>query len=182
MKPSLLSRLLLFAALLIPTICSAYPEDMPLNISVRSEIDRPFEGWGKAAIKEHGKAYLIAAINEGRTENKLVMPVDEAALLDLLRQEVSQAPRARRGHPRPDRLRETRPLCEARVLREDLLECVRGEQPEPIAEAPKAPEMSFNRGEDSSPAKKTVVRAEEKVGRNDPCPCGSGKKYKKCHG
>jgi preprotein translocase subunit SecA len=27
-----------------------------------------------------------------------------------------------------------------------------------------------------------VVRAEEKVGRNDPCPCGSGKKYKKCHG
>jgi len=27
----------------------------------------------------------------------------------------------------------------------------------------------------------TVV-AETKVGRNDPCPCGSGKKYKKCHG
>jgi preprotein translocase subunit SecA len=27
-----------------------------------------------------------------------------------------------------------------------------------------------------------VVRGQEKVGRNDPCPCGSGKKYKKCHG
>jgi preprotein translocase subunit SecA len=27
-----------------------------------------------------------------------------------------------------------------------------------------------------------VRRAESKVGRNDPCPCGSGKKYKKCHG
>ncbi len=27
-----------------------------------------------------------------------------------------------------------------------------------------------------------VVRGAEKVGRNDPCPCGSGKKYKKCHG
>jgi preprotein translocase subunit SecA len=25
-------------------------------------------------------------------------------------------------------------------------------------------------------------RTGEKVGRNDPCPCGSGKKYKKCHG
>ena len=25
-------------------------------------------------------------------------------------------------------------------------------------------------------------RTEPKVGRNDPCPCGSGKKYKKCHG
>jgi preprotein translocase subunit SecA len=28
----------------------------------------------------------------------------------------------------------------------------------------------------------TVRREAEKVGRNDPCPCGSGKKYKKCHG
>jgi SEC-C motif-containing protein len=28
----------------------------------------------------------------------------------------------------------------------------------------------------------TVTRAAPKVGRNDPCPCGSGKKYKKCHG
>ncbi|MBM3132653.1 MAG: YchJ family protein [Chloroflexi bacterium] len=27
-----------------------------------------------------------------------------------------------------------------------------------------------------------IVRAEPKVGRNDPCPCGSGKKYKKCCG
>jgi preprotein translocase subunit SecA len=27
-----------------------------------------------------------------------------------------------------------------------------------------------------------VVTQEAKVGRNDPCPCGSGKKYKKCHG
>ena len=26
------------------------------------------------------------------------------------------------------------------------------------------------------------VRAEKRVGRNDPCPCGSGKKYKNCHG
>jgi len=29
---------------------------------------------------------------------------------------------------------------------------------------------------------KPVVREGAKVGRNDPCPCGSGKKYKKCHG
>jgi preprotein translocase subunit SecA len=26
------------------------------------------------------------------------------------------------------------------------------------------------------------VKAAAKIGRNDPCPCGSGKKYKKCHG
>ena len=29
---------------------------------------------------------------------------------------------------------------------------------------------------------KPIVRDMPKVGRNDPCPCGSGKKYKKCHG
>ena len=30
------------------------------------------------------------------------------------------------------------------------------------------------------PQQETVVRSEPKVGRNEPCPCGSGKKYKKC--
>lgn len=34
----------------------------------------------------------------------------------------------------------------------------------------------------SSQPSQTVVRASPKVGRNDPCPCGSGKKYKKCCG
>ncbi|GAB6394167.1 MAG: protein translocase subunit SecA [Bacteroidales bacterium] len=34
----------------------------------------------------------------------------------------------------------------------------------------------------SPPPVKVPVRAEKKVGRNDPCPCGSGKKYKNCHG
>jgi preprotein translocase subunit SecA len=38
-------------------------------------------------------------------------------------------------------------------------------------------------GEERPRAKQeTVVRTQPKVGRNDPCPCGSGKKYKKCHG
>jgi preprotein translocase subunit SecA len=31
-------------------------------------------------------------------------------------------------------------------------------------------------------AAQPFVRAGDKVGRNDPCPCGSGKKYKQCHG
>jgi hypothetical protein len=31
-------------------------------------------------------------------------------------------------------------------------------------------------------AERTIVRDTPKVGRNDPCPCGSGRKYKKCHG
>ncbi len=32
------------------------------------------------------------------------------------------------------------------------------------------------------PQKAQPIRVEKKIGRNDPCPCGSGKKYKACHG
>ena len=34
----------------------------------------------------------------------------------------------------------------------------------------------------SEPRTQAPVHVEKKVGRNDPCPCGSGKKYKNCHG
>jgi hypothetical protein len=40
--------------------------------------------------------------------------------------------------------------------------------------------LATNRGEDGPKA--APVTAGDTVGRNDPCPCGSGKKYKKCHG
>ncbi len=40
-----------------------------------------------------------------------------------------------------------------------------------------------NRPPQTNPEGKVqTVRVEEKIGRNDPCPCGSGKKYKQCHG
>ncbi|HMW24406.1 MAG TPA: DUF1186 domain-containing protein [Burkholderiaceae bacterium] len=45
----------------------------------------------------------------------------------------------------------------------------------PFAPTPLRPQFQ-------DPAPTTFVRPEPKVGRNDPCPCGSGKKYKKCHG
>jgi preprotein translocase subunit SecA len=45
---------------------------------------------------------------------------------------------------------------------------------------PKQQPMYFSGSGGAEP--QTVKRKEAKVGRNDPCPCGSGKKYKKCHG
>jgi len=45
---------------------------------------------------------------------------------------------------------------------------------------PRAQQPARVGGDDATP--RTVRRDEPKVGRNDPCPCGSGKKYKKCHG
>jgi tetratricopeptide (TPR) repeat protein len=53
-------------------------------------------------------------------------------------------------------------------------------EPGAIAALPPAPSEDLPpvaRASDAAPA-----RSGPKVGRNDPCPCGSGKKYKKCHG
>jgi len=48
---------------------------------------------------------------------------------------------------------------------------------------PKEQEMLLSHGSGGDGSKpRTVRRQAEKVGRNDPCPCGSGKKYKKCCG
>jgi preprotein translocase subunit SecA len=59
-----------------------------------------------------------------------------------------------------------------------------GEQPAPPPSpvlSRQQPKLTLNRGEEPVAAQ-SVHRNDEKVGRNDPCPCGSGKKYKKCHG
>ena len=61
------------------------------------------------------------------------------------------------------------------------VQAVREAPPPPPQAAVPMPRMVLNRGEEPIAAK-TVHRDHEKVGRNDPCPCGSGKKYKKCHG
>src|SRR5437870_3630750 len=46
-----------------------------------------------------------------------------------------------------------------------------------------AAHVTLSHGGPAAPEKiETVRRDGDKVGRNDPCPCGSGKKYKKCHG
>jgi preprotein translocase subunit SecA len=76
-------------------------------------------------------------------------------------------------------------------FKQDVLEhlfrvqVVQGEQPPPAMERPRRPPtLALNRGEQAAEgnADKTIRRSGDKVGRNAPCPCGSGKKYKKCHG
>jgi preprotein translocase subunit SecA len=60
-----------------------------------------------------------------------------------------------------------------------------GEQPAPPPQSipqQSQPKLILNRGDEPVAAPAPAQRADNKVGRNDPCPCGSGKKYKKCHG
>lgn len=61
------------------------------------------------------------------------------------------------------------------------IQIVKEEQVQEMApQEPQMQRMQFSHGEEE--AVKRPAEREEKVGRNDPCPCGSGKKYKKCHG
>ena len=68
---------------------------------------------------------------------------------------------------------------------------IRSEQDIEAVEAPQAPEnVQYHHADyeealgqaDDAVEPQPFVRTGEKVGRNDPCPCGSGKKYKQCHG
>jgi len=63
-------------------------------------------------------------------------------------------------------------LCLVQIRREEEVERIEEKQRQ---------NYIMSRGEDT-PASATVRRESAKVGRNDPCPCGSGKKYKKCCG
>ncbi len=68
----------------------------------------------------------------------------------------------------------------------DLLRTRRQQQPLSYSQPEDNPEPVWKpsqpQGQQSAAAVKTVVRNTRKVGRNESCPCGSGKKYKKCCG
>jgi preprotein translocase subunit SecA len=57
-------------------------------------------------------------------------------------------------------------------------------EPEKITDLrqPKEQQLVFSSGDEAETKKNPVKRTQKKVGRNAPCPCGSGKKYKKCCG
>jgi preprotein translocase subunit SecA len=63
-------------------------------------------------------------------------------------------------------------LCMVQIRREEEVERI---------EEKRRQDYIMSRGEDT-PASTTIKRDSAKIGRNDPCPCGSGKKYKKCCG
>jgi preprotein translocase subunit SecA len=73
-------------------------------------------------------------------------------------------------------------------VREETMQMLHQVQVEraPEPEAPRQPQpMNFQHGDeiiDENEPTQPVRRDQPKVGRNDPCPCGSGKKYKHCHG
>lgn len=74
-------------------------------------------------------------------------------------------------------IEQPRDVREARAERTDLSQV----QTSRAQEEQAARRAAENAGREAQKVE-TFVRTEKKVGRNDPCPCGSGKKYKQCHG
>lgn len=77
----------------------------------------------------------------------------------------------------------TQTLMNVQIRSSEEVEAVEAPHtPENVQYHHAAYEEALASGEQESAEHKPFVRAGEKVGRNDPCPCGSGKKYKQCHG
>jgi len=98
----------------------------------------------------------------------LLRNIDEDALSTLYKIEFVRQPQQQQA---------AAPIQENPEVKNRLAQATYSQPEEPTG-------MSENNGEADSAESKTltVSKSVPKVGRNDPCPCGSGKKYKKCHG
>ena len=165
------------------------------NISVN--LKEAYETEGKAIVKAFEKAILLHVIDDAWKENLreldelkhsvqnasyehkdplLIFKLESVNLFDsmvnkinnntisvLMRGQipVQEPQQVRQAAPEPER-----PRQQYREEKQDLND----------------PAQQAAAGKDTREAKKEPYRAEKTVGRNDPCPCGSGLKYKNCHG
>ncbi len=89
--------------------------------------------------------------------------------------------------PMPDPEQVAQQQARAQAMMEARAAAARREQEKLKATQEEAKKITDEPEEKAQPAQQQApktqpVRVEKKVGRNDPCPCGSGKKYKNCHG
>ncbi len=123
---------------------------------------------------------------------------EHLAALDHLRQGIHLRGYAQKN-PKQEYKREAFELFAAMLeaIKRDVTQTlmnvqIRSEADVVAAEVPHAPENvqyhhadyeeALGQTDKETPEHKPFVRGGEKIGRNDPCPCGSGKKYKQCHG
>ncbi len=136
---------------------SGYAQQNPLNVYKKEGFERFEEMMAK--LQEDAIQKLFA-IQPARQEAAHLHPHPFVASDD---EEVVEALAAAGGGPRPA----------IRLI----------ERFEQQREQQKRQHLTMSHGGGGQELKTETIRREgEKVGRNDPCPCGSGKKYKKCHG
>jgi preprotein translocase subunit SecA len=159
----------------------ALPED--LKAQVRDAYDRKEKELGPELMRFLEKNFMLQVIDHHWKDHLLAM--------DHLRDGIGL-----RGYGQKDPLIEYKregydlfagmmeriksDTIERLFLVQAVREGERSAPPPPVISRPQ-PKLTLNRGEEPV-STQTAHRSDEKVGRNNPCPCGSGKKYKKCHG
>ncbi|WPK12380.1 preprotein translocase subunit SecA [Lysinibacillus louembei] len=154
------------------------PEAMIETIyaAVQERYDEKEEQLTPERMREFEKVILLRSID--------TKWIDHIDAMDQLRQGIHL-----RAYGQTDPLREYQQ--EGFAMFEDMVAAVREDvakyamkaeirsnlQREEVAKG-----QAVNPKEEAAPKKKAPVRKAENIGRNDPCPCGSGKKYKNCHG
>jgi preprotein translocase subunit SecA len=136
---------------------------------------------GEESLRSFEKYLLLQILDHHWKEHLLAM--------DHLRQSVGLRGYAQK-QPLQEYKQESFDLFRSMIdrVREETMVMLHRVQVEqtPTVEAPRQHQpMSFQHGDDfidEDEALQPVRRDQPKVGRNDPCPCGSGKKYKHCHG
>jgi len=124
---------------------------------------------GSETMREIEKAILLRII-----DNKWM---DHIGAMDQLRNGINLRAYAQRD-PLIEYQFEAYEAFQAMVfsIKEDVVRYVLRVK---VVERPEERKMVMNQGEETE---KKPIRTGAKTGRNDPCPCGSGKKYKKCCG
>ncbi|WP_397537257.1 preprotein translocase subunit SecA [Rummeliibacillus pycnus] len=148
-----------------------------LRAEVKEEYDRKEEELSPERMREFEKVILLRGI-----DSKWIDHIDA---MDQLRQGIHL-----RAYAQTDPLREYQ--SEGFAMFETMVDAIRSD----VAKYAMKAEIRSNlereevakgeavnpKTEENGPAKRKPVRKQQEVGRNDLCPCGSGKKYKNCHG
>lgn len=143
---------------------------------IRSEYDAKEERYTAERMREFEKVILLRSI-----DSKWIDHIDA---MDQLRQGIHL-----RAYGQNDPLREYQnegfAMFEAMVesIQEDVAKyAMKAEIRSNLEREEVAKGQAVNPKEESKPVKKQPIKKDAEVGRNEPCPCGSGKKYKNCHG
>lgn len=166
--------------------------------NISCNLKAAYESQCKEVVKSFEKSILLHTIDEGWKENLreldelkhsvqnasyeqkdplLIYKLESVTLFDNMvnkinNQTVSVLMRGQIPVQEPEQVREAAPEP-ARVQRPQYRE-----EKQDLSD----PRQQQAAQRDTREVKREPIRVEKTVGRNDPCPCGSGKKYKNCHG
>ena len=142
--------------------------------SIKQDLDRLVAAYPET-IAGHDSTFLTLKngtrfrISDGRAD-KTFQELLESIRRDTIR--VLSHVQVRREDPAEEEAR----------LRREAEEMAKRMQFQHAAAPALEPDAPQPQGETAGATAATAVRTEPKIGRNEPCPCGSGKKYKHCHG